>query len=875
VEYLPVVTVINSLVTFVLMGMLAGVMKRYSGTRLLSVFLVGCGLVIAGLRWVIPLNIDLIYPLIYILDIQFEALLILVFWDLGNDLFNTRQSKRLFPLITIGGVVGRIASNFSTPFLVRAVSVDNLLLVYLGLALASALIAVRMGMLFPTLLVSPGKGGRKSKKKQGPGFSLFRVYGRMMGLVRESTLMKIVVLLTLLANIVIPILNYQFNVAVNDTFASEGRLIVFFSFFRGSMNIVSLILLLFAGRAYSRWGLPLALMVHPLNYVLVFGALFVRFDVISAMYARLSTNIIRTVLNAPVMGVLMGLFPEEHRAMVRPFLRGTVVRVGLLAGSGIILLSQNFVHPRYLSLAALVFVAGWIGAAMVLKREYAAILLDLISRGRLDLKALGENDARQVFRDRTAQDQLAERLLRSRDSGVLWYAEQLRAQGYRRLDDLIFQVLDHHDPGVKVQLMAFLSPLAVDRAVEEVRKLVPHGEASFIAELVSRVNTFTGDAVNRFNREILSGQDDPEVRGLAVRGLHKAEPERYGPVIRKWVASDRGQERVAGVIAAGGTADRSYIPILAAMLEKDSGEALQVHALESLGRLEARGLSDRLSRFLFHPSARVREAALNLWEIDGPKALETVLLMLNDPSPEIAARVFDAVLKAPFQDSRVLIRALDLPRRRVREGVFRVLEALRITDFDRIRYALSELEIAYGHLAEARSLRLLPECPQRELLADHLSQKVQRILDTLLRVLGSQEPGGRLDLVRQGIRSPEARKRSNSIEVLETVLEPSLARMMVPLLENAPPEEVLKRGRRRFSLPDPGDTSRAVAGWFLKSGDWVAVVLVLGLLKRHPVQGVDRETLAGLARSENPHIRSLALDVALVTPEMNVPLEMP
>ncbi len=57
------------------------------------------------------------------------------------------------------------------------------------------------------------------------------------------------------------------------------------------------------------------------------------------------------------------------RAMVRPFLRGTVVRVGLFLGSGIILMSSNYFHPRYLSLVALPFVLAWVTAPFILKKR--------------------------------------------------------------------------------------------------------------------------------------------------------------------------------------------------------------------------------------------------------------------------------------------------------------------------------------------------------------------------------------------------------------------------------------------------------------------------------------------------------------------------
>jgi len=73
-------------------------------------------------------------------------------------------------------------------------------------------------------------------------------------------------------NIVIPIMNYQFNFAIDQAFATEGKMLEFFGYFRGVLNIVSLIILLFVGRIYKRLGLPVALMFHPFNYMVAFMA---------------------------------------------------------------------------------------------------------------------------------------------------------------------------------------------------------------------------------------------------------------------------------------------------------------------------------------------------------------------------------------------------------------------------------------------------------------------------------------------------------------------------------------------------------------------------------------------------------------------------
>ena len=257
VEYLPFVYIINSVSAFVIMGFIASIMVRLPANHLLKYLFLFCGISVGGLYFVIPLGFDLLYPILFILKTQYEVLLALVFYNLANDLFNTRQSKRLFPLLTAGGVLGSILGSFGTPFLIKImhINLDKLLLIYLGTTILGAIVVKKMGTRFPTLLLLD-----KDSKKRKSRASIVQEFKKVIPLIKESRLVKIMIMLTLLPNVVIPIINYQFNYAIDLSFATEGLMIQFFGYFRGAMNIISLIILMFVGRLYGRWGLPVALM---------------------------------------------------------------------------------------------------------------------------------------------------------------------------------------------------------------------------------------------------------------------------------------------------------------------------------------------------------------------------------------------------------------------------------------------------------------------------------------------------------------------------------------------------------------------------------------------------------------------------------------
>jgi len=855
VEYLPIIYIINSITAFVIMGFIAGIMVRLPANRLLQYLFLFCGISVGGLYFVIPLGFDLLYPLLFILKTQYEVLLALVFYNLANDLFNTRQSKRLFPLITAGGVLGSIIGSFGTPFLTKTmhIQLDKLLLIYFGVTILGAIAVKRMGIRFPTLLLSD-----KDPKKRKSRTSIAQEFKKVIPLIKESRLVKILIMLTLLPNVVIPILNYQFNYAIDLSFATEGLMIQFFGYFRGAMNVLSLLILLFVGRLYGRWGLPIALMFHPINYMLVFIAFLLRFDLFSAMYARASTNVFRTTMNAPASNILMGLFPESYRNVIRPFLRGTVVRIGVLMGAGFIMLLEGLVHPRHLSLVAMIFVGGWIITTFFLKRGYSKILLDLISRNMLDLKSLEDKDVGDVFNDKKVKNQLVQAFLSAQNNDCLWYARLLKSLGVQELDSYILSTLKNQGNTTKIELLSMLSPQAGDEAIRVFTELAEPDRPDLMAALVKAANRLDSRLSSDFEMEVFKTTKYPEVKAYAVTGLYHQDPEKYGEIINKWLDEDDITERKAGVIAAGESREGTYISRLEKMLGVEKNGPILPFVLTGLYRLGAPDMNTLAHTYLSHPLESVRMAALEAFEIEDDDDLRTMINLLNDPSNYVHEKAKHRLEGSSYQNAQLLVESLTIPRRKVRDGLFYLLESMDIKNLDVFRAARFQLERSYRNMAEAETLRLIPESCERDLLLDHLGQKSKVRLENALRMLAIQDHSGQMRTIWRGISSADLRQRSNSLEALDDLLDPSLSRIMMPLLEGLPPSQSLVVGRKKFKLPDFDSDPSAIYPHLLAKQNWVTVVLTLNLVSHQSVDEVVKEVVENLTGSKNVYICQMA-----------------
>ncbi len=69
--------------------------------------------------------------------------------------------------------------------------------------------------------------------------------------------------------------------------------------------------------------------------------------------------------------------------------------------------------------------------------------------------------------------------------------------------------------------------------------------------------------------------------------------------------------------------------------------------------------------------------------------------------------------------------------------------------------------------------------------------------------------------------------RRNGIEALDDLLDTSLSKVIIPLVDDMDTETRLHIGRKHFKLKNMEDDSDALIRYLLKQEDWVSVVLPL------------------------------------------------
>lgn len=458
-DYIPWMLLINGLLTFVVMEVSDRLSVRLPEHRLLGGFLAAFSAAVFVLYAMVREGYSIAYPLLYQGMGLLDSVLFVYIWNLAGDLFDPRQGRRIFPLITASQLLGAAVGSFGTSPLTKLLGEDQALLVFavICIGVATYVFAAGSGGAadLPTQAAVPDRA--KAKKRLGEVPSLMRQY----------PIVRYLVVTGLVPNILLPIFSYQFSVIANAAFGSERTLIAFFSWFRGVTTLGSMVALLFVGRLYSRLGLPNASLVQPLNFAALFAALAGYFNIVVAAYGQLSSILIQRAVAGPVNKILYAVVPPNIEAWSRYFVRGTVLKVGLLAGSLLIIgLKPILDDPRKLAYPAVVLALYWTVETLIFRKEYKRILKQVIVGRRPYFDPVYRpQHANFPGQAQQSDTTMIEGAVRKDLPGESLYVPDLDRESALRL-------LDAPDRSVRAQAAAFFGANSDARAVRSLVRLL-------------------------------------------------------------------------------------------------------------------------------------------------------------------------------------------------------------------------------------------------------------------------------------------------------------------------------------------------------------------------------------------------------------------
>jgi ATP/ADP translocase/HEAT repeat protein len=753
---------------------------------------------------IISLNTEWFLPVFYVYVDVMGGLLIIQFWTFANDVFNTREAKRLFGIVGAGGVLATILVGFSVHGTAKLAGTTNLLYICAGL-LAGIIIIV--GILSRTCRLEL----EQSMTGLSPAHSGTSL-GSDLGKVLYSRHLKVIAWIVLLTFFVTTMVDYQFKIISRNSYLNqEDTLSGFFGLFYAVTGIISFFIQFFTtGKVLNRFGIIFALLLLPLSLtignlcLILFPALW------SITLTKGADNMLRYTINdattqllyLPVPGRLRGRAKAVIDGIIKPSAQGIC---GLL-----IAWTTTIVYHRIhlLSIITVFATTIWIIFVLRLKKEYIKTLVGSLRRRRFDFA-----DSRLAITDNQAIEVLESNLLDEDENNVLHALEILPSIRRHDWSESLGQLTEHESPQVRLQA---IRQICHQKYMSHIDRILDHfydPDEEVRAEAIISYCTLIKEKAMGVVEPFLI-DEAVKVRASAAVGLIL-----YGGLegivtaaecLKAMIDSKEADHRKMGAWAIGRigvkTFYRSIIPLL-----DDPDTTVQIEAIRAAGQLKCSELTLPLIYRLADP--RLKNAAIAALASFGATLTTTLRTILNNPKEDSAIRqVIPAILcKIANQPSLdVLFGILETVDLQLRANALNCILKLHHRHPHLRRDKTMLRRILRRELKDAYQLKIIiieTKSLENELLTENIYNRFRRTIGrilTILRVLFSKK---NIESAYRNITAKRSSIRANAIELLDNILDRETRRCLLPLLEEKDDNTIISIGNELFGLQHQDEIS--------------------------------------------------------------------
>ncbi len=814
--------------------------------------------------------------LMFTLPIYFgvnNSLTIASFWNLLGRIYNLRQGKRLFSLLSSGEHMATIVAGFMAPFLVASIGTVNLYWIGAFCMLITIVLLFVIGRQNAEKLENVATGKRDTQPQSGISTLLKDPYVRL-----------IFALFSLFIIGIFMVGNISYAQA-EIRYPSADEMAVFIGIFMGIFGVLSLIVQWFiAGRVLDRFGVRSMLMATPAGLFILLGlfALVGTFtNWTSAMFwlatgAAMWQAILDAVDSASV-NIMYQPLPASLRTQAQTTVMGMIfpVSIGLAGLLLIILLDGLGFDSVQLSYATLVVIALWLYVAVRLGRAYPRRL-------RQALQARSFSGLPAARPDRASISVFEDALHSDHPAAVLYAMEMLQEVAPEKLRAQLPVLLAYPDSGVRIAALQRTAALPWAEAPQGVIRLLDEdGDGAVRAAALrtwyavsrgaaaARLNGYSRDKdaqVQQAAVAMMRLHDDPAIRELAAATL----TEMSGAV--------DAQERITAARVIAETAVHEQSSLLVALLN-DPDTKVRRAALEAAAQARFPQTWAAILPALTQKETHAQAAAALAAGGEETLPLLEAACAGPDPDPQLLAGI--AAVCGHIGGDRaaaILLNQIDHDDRLVRH---QALVALSICGYQAPADARALIEAQLLREAQ-RSAGIVAaqvdvgEEEQVRLAAGALEQARQLEADNLLLLLSFLYEPQTVLSARQALqpgRDADEEKGAYAIEALDILLEHDQKLLLLPLLQELTPTERLAKEDKRAPQELLGRKGRLLTLLDTAQGEMIRWTCICALYSLGQLG--DRDAAQAIMKTAAAHVDDpLLLETALYSlQQMDIPLD--
>jgi hypothetical protein len=654
-------------------------------------------------------------------------------------------------------------------------------------------------------------------------------------------LFRVLLVTTVCSGLLGPMLYFQFQftaaLATSQGEVGEQELFAIYAQFRGWIHAAVLLTQVgVVSRVYRRSGIPLAVALSPLVYLLGFLGLSLRLSLPVGIAAMAGAKLQDNAVYDPGQRILFNLFPESRRASSTAWLEGPVKRAGGALGNLLVMGLVSVASAAWVGYAAIPICLLWLGAALVLWRIYPTLLLQA-ARHKVPF---GEDTELALMLDRATLRALKEHLLDENPDrvrvavGLVCEAEpsaavSLLAAAAREapratrglLVEALGRTLETSGPGGALDQGAARDVEALLSGPE----MLEDGERAGLVQAYGRLSEGGGEPQEAVLARALEDHQ-PAVRLAALaalyrRGSGEVRERDLDETLELAVAGDdlaarrvaRGELRALLLRPELGGSWTERLRLLASLLERPEGRAATAEALVEIARRHgsyANVVSEPVLALRNDPDPRVRSAALRFC---GYAALQEQACWVVDhvasPDPSEARAAHDALIALGPYSVDVLLREVAYGRRSKRDALLSIIRELHVRGETLRTLYERETESIHRSLAYLYTLK---SCNASAIVLQRLEERIGESLHTALLFLAAIRDEDRIaEMAELMKRCNHPRQHAILVEAFDADLAPAEKRALLPVLEERFDPRRGRRAAAALGIPQPTEEEAVLA----------------------------------------------------------------
>jgi ATP/ADP translocase len=825
-----------------------GIILFMAGTMLL----VRIGSTVITDNWLYYLSLAWFYVLYLLNNLEF--------WGIASRLFNIRQSKRLFGVVSSGDIPAKFIGYTLALLVVPYSGTLNLLL----LGVVSMLISIPF---YRSIARSEKVHFEDTHEAHPVHHSRHPVRNLYLTFI-SSKIIRRISIISLLATACVIIVNYGFYAKIKESYQGDVELAKFIAFFMAGLRIIALITkTIFTSRLTTHLGIQKSLFITPFLLLglvsIIIGASYFNQDERFIFYifgaSSIAIDVLRTAINSPVLLTIMQPLPIHERMRAHNIIKGIMDPFATLFSGILLLLLFNYhgtIDLLTLCYTLIVLVIGWLIGIVYVNREYLNMLVTTISSRYFSQEEFTLNDPGTL-------NKIKEKIEHGSEQEVLSILSMVASKQNPISIELLRLFVQHPSDSVKKESIRLVSRKSINELQPQLEQLT--GTASAIdvskeaTQAVCKLTESLSEALSHYH------QPDTAIQQAALCGMlcNRQKSIRFTAeeIIAALIRSASSDERMKGLGILGRVADEYDHPLHSVLLTTEKNNQVLENGLVTIGHAASHETIKAVMQCYIQKPKLVKAALFKA----GSKAVPQIENFLRHQtlSQVESTQLILLVGNIGGEEARLALGRLIKTKELNLPAIIKAMYRSKYRAINESKTFLEEIAKAYIRFAVEllfMQRKLQGKTPAASLLHNAIQIELAEIRELLLCLFGCIYDRKNIKKSRTALMANKKETIANAMEIIEVTVKKELSKYFTALYDDSGIEErcnALRSVYQSTEFSEIGDIlQRILSEQPIIYQDWTKACSLY--VSRKYTIGIDQQYCVKFLKAENQLLKETA-----------------